>query len=152
VPPTERKGRVHTSTVTVAVLDPREIKQVEFNDRDFRIEWYSGTGCGGQNRNKVKSSCRLTHVPTGVVQTAQTRSRENSYKLALEGIKKLILEISKMQNIKETSLAVREMTGTGMRGDKIRTYRFQDDKTIDHLTGKSARTSDVMRGNFQLLW
>lgn len=152
MPPTERKGRVHTSTVTVAVLDPREIKQVEFNDRDFRIEWYSGTGCGGQNRNKVKSSCRLTHVPTGVVQTAQTRSRENSYKLALEGIKKLILEISKMQNIKETSLAVREMTGTGMRGDKIRTYRFQDDKTIDHLTGKSARTSDVMRGNFQLLW
>jgi peptide chain release factor 1 len=136
----------------VAVLDPREIKQVEFNDCDFRIEWYSGTGCGGQNRNKVKSSCRLTHVPTGVVQTAQTRSRENSYKLALEGIKKLILEISKMQNIKETSLAVREMTGTGMRGDKIRTYRFQDDKTIDHLTGKSARTSDVMRGNFQLLW
>lgn len=152
MPPTERKGRVHTSTVTVAVLDPREIKQVEFNDCDFRIEWYSGTGCGGQNRNKVKSSCRLTHVPTGVVQTAQTRSRENSYKLALEGIKKLILEISKMQNIKETSLAVREMTGTGMRGDKIRTYRFQDDKTIDHLTGKSARTSDVMRGNFQLLW
>lgn len=134
------------------MLDPKEIKQVEFNERDFKVEWYSGTGCGGQNRNKVKSSCRLTHIPTGVVQTAQTRSRENSYKLALEGIKKLIIESDKKKNVLETSRICREMMGSGMRGDKIRTYRFQDDKTIDHITGKSARTSDVMNGNFQLLW
>ena len=90
VPPTERKGRVHTSTVTVAVLDP-SIAQTAIQDRDLRVEWYSGTGAGGQYRNKHQNSCRITHIPTGIQATAQCRSRENSYTEARAAIEQRVL-------------------------------------------------------------
>ena len=76
VGPTERKGRVHTSTVTVAILNVDHYQPKSINEKDIKVEWFSGTGCGGQNRNKVMTSCRLTHLETGTVQTAQCRSRE----------------------------------------------------------------------------
>lgn len=152
IPPTERRGRVHSSTVTVAVLDPLERKQVVFNDRDFKIEWYSGTGCGGQNRNKVQSSCRITHIPSGLVRTAQTRSRENSLKLA----KDAILVALGTQNEKEQNLSRaenrRNQVGSGERGDKIRTYRFQDNIVKDHQTGRTAPCDRVLSGHFELMW
>lgn len=151
IPPTERKGRVHTSTVTVAIVDP-SITQLEIKDSDLKVEWYSGTGAGGQNRNKVKCSCRLTHLPTGVVRTAQTRSRENSFKLAFEELQKFVI----LENTNRRKALINtdrsQQIGSGMRGDKRRTYRFQDDKTVDHMTGKSARTQDVMNGKIDLLW
>lgn len=143
---------MHSSTVTVAVLDPLERKQVVFNDRDFKIEWYSGTGCGGQNRNKVQSSCRITHLPSGLVRTAQTRSRENSLKLA----KDAILVALGTQNEKEQNLSRaenrRNQVGSGERGDKRRTYRFQDNTVSDHMTEKKANLAKVMQGNFDLVW
>lgn len=151
VPPTERKGRVHTSTVTVAIVDPT-IPQVEILDRDLKIEWYSGTGAGGQNRNKVKCSCRLTHVTTGIVRTAQTRSRENSFKLAYDDLTKAITEGHKSKSLTLINFKRKENIGSGMRGDKRRTYRFQDNKTIDHITGKSGRTTDIIAGMIDLLW
>ena len=77
VPPTERKGRVHTSTVTVAIVD-QSTPTIKVADADLKIEWYSGTGAGGQHRNKHQNSCRITHIPTGILATAQCRSRENS--------------------------------------------------------------------------
>jgi len=151
IPPTERKGRVHTSTVTVAIIDP-EIPTLTFRDEDFKIEWYSGTGAGGQHRNKHQNSCRITYIPTGQIATAQHRSRVNS----LEEAKAALIEQLTKGNYldKKASLAVerKSQVGSGMRGDKIRTYRFQDDVVKDHITGKSGSVKQVMRGNFDIMW
>lgn len=151
VPPTERKGRVHTSTVTVAITDPSEFKTT-IQEQDLRIEWYSGTGAGGQHRNKHQNSCRITHIPSGIVATAQCRSRENSLNEARTAIIDKIDNISKMQYNTDIAVDRRRQVGTGMRGDKIRTYRFQDDRVQDHITGKAASTKKVLQGNFDLLW
>lgn len=151
VPPTERKGRIHTSTVTVAITDP-ELQISTYKDSDFRIEWYSGTGAGGQHRNKHQNSCRITYLPTGQVATAQCRSRQNS----LEQAKSALLETLNTQAHKEFKQHLdtdrKLQVGSGMRGDKIRTYRFQDDTVKDHNTGQSASASKVLKGYFDLMW
>lgn len=151
VPPTERKGRVHTSTVTVAVIDPQVISTV-VRESDLEIEWYSGTGAGGQHRNKHQNSCRITHIPTGITAKAECRSRTNSLAEAKSSIQKRVSEVE--QNKHSTDLAIdrKAQVGTGMRGDKIRTYRFQDDQVQDHITGNRASTKKVLQGNFDLLW
>jgi peptide chain release factor 1 len=151
VPPTERKGRVHTSTVTVAVVDPAEVT-ASIKDSDLRIEWYSGTGAGGQHRNKHQNSCRITHIPTGTVATAQCRSRQNSLDQALSTIHKTVDK--QVQNQYNNSIASdrKQQVGSGMRGDKIRTYRFQDDVVKDHVTNKSNSVKRLLSGNFDLLW
>lgn len=151
VPPTERRGRVHTSTVTVAIIDP-SLNTVEFPDTDFKIEWYSGTGAGGQHRNKHQNSCRITHLPSGLVATAQCRSRVNSLDSAKTG---LITQLKQQQELaahREQAHLRKAQVGSGMRGDKIRTYRFQDDSVKDHRNEKSAALKQVMKGNFNLLW
>ena len=151
VPPTERKGRVHTSTVTVAITDP-EIQVKEYKDSDFKIEWYSGTGAGGQHRNKHQNSCRITYLPTGQTATAQCRSRQNSQEQA----KAALLETLNSHADKEFKIGIdanrRQQVGSGMRGDKIRTYRFQDDVVKDHISGKSASVNKVLKGFFDLMW
>lgn len=151
VPPTERKGRVHTSTVTVAVIDPdRPIYQLR--DQDLKVEWYSGTGAGGQHRNKHQNSCRITHIPTGTVCTAQCRSRENSLAEARNALALQVDKQIKTRYNNELAQNRREQVGSGMRGDKIRTYRFQDDVVKDHITGRTASVRQVLAGNFNLLW
>lgn len=153
IPPTERKGRVHTSTVTVAVIDRIEEKtSSSIPDCDLKVEWYSGTGAGGQHRNKHQNSCRITHIPSGLVATAQTRSRQNSYALAIQNIQKELDTDAKRRYNNNIASTRKNQVGTGMRGDKIRTYRFQDDRVQDHLTGKTASTKKVLGGHFDLLW
>lgn len=151
VPPTERKGRVHTSTVTVAVIDP-SAPTIKVKDADLKIEWYSGTGAGGQFRNKHQNSCRITHLPTGMVATSQTRSRQNSLTLALTDIQERVDNLIKAQYNNNLASDRKSQVGTGMRGDKIRTYRFQDDSVQDHITGKRGKCNAILKGNFELLW
>ena len=153
VPPTEKKGRVHTSTVTVAVIDRIEgIRPSSIPQSDLRIEWYSGTGAGGQHRNKHQNSCRITHLPSGIVATAQCRSRQNSLDEAMAAIQmRGDNEANRCYNSNIASDR-KQQVGSGMRGDKIRTYRFQDDRVQDHLTGLAAKCSTVLKGNFDLLW
>jgi len=143
---------VHSSTVTVAVLDPLERRAVEFNNRDFRIEWYSGTGAGGQHRNKHQNSCRITHIATGMVVTSQCRSRENSLEEAKATIVDRLANRSAQAQNSTRAEVRRNQVGSGERGDKRRTYRFQDDRTKDHVTGRETSTAKVMAGNFDLLW
>ena len=153
VPPTERKGRVHTSTVTVAIVEAEgPAKQQTIPESDLKIEWYSGTGAGGQHRNKHQNSCRITHIPTGTVATAQTRSRQNSLDMAMSDIKNRIDNLAKTCYNNSVASNRKQQVGSGMRGDKIRTYRFQDDVVKDHLTDKTASVKKVMAGNFDLLW
>jgi peptide chain release factor 1 len=155
IPPTERKGRVHTSTVTVAVINPT-VKRNTLADRreesDFKVEWFSGTGSGGQHRNKHQNSCRLTHIPTGLEQISQTRSRTSSQATAMSNLIVALDGLATTQHNNVVSKDRKEQVGSGMRGDKIRTYRFQDNNVTDHLTGKSAPCDKVMKGKFDLLW
>ncbi len=151
VPPTERKGRVHTSTVTVAVVDPAVISTT-IAESDLKIEWYSGTGAGGQHRNKHQNSARVTHIPTGIVVTSQCRSRQNSLTEALATIQSRVDQVLQTSYNNIIAIDRRAQVGSGMRGDKIRTYRFQDDRVQDHVTGKTATTKKVLAGNFDLLW
>lgn len=155
VPPTEKRGRTHTSTVMVAITDTSLYQQSDYstiNPKDLKIEWYSGTGAGGQNRNKVQNSCRLTHIPSGIIKTAQTRSRESSYAQALAGMTSL-LSISCAQSFrKQLSSDRKDQMGSGMRGDKIRTYQFQHNIATDHRTEKKLPLLKIMEGNFNLFW
>jgi peptide chain release factor 1 len=146
---------VQTSTVTVAVIDPNknvEHPSLKRDENDFKLEWYSGSGSGGQHRNKHQNSCRITHIPTGVVKTAQTRNRQSSEKEARQS---LLTHLDSMYHqAKRTTFDSdrKGQVGSGMRGDKIRTYRFQDDRVEDHQTGRGASCKKVMGGNFENLW
>lgn len=143
---------MHSSTVTVAVTEPSKAEVVEFNSRDFQIDWYSGTGAGGQHRNKHQNSCRLTHLPSGVVVTSQCRSRENSLAEAKAEILLRLQQTRTSQVAATTAVDRKQQVGSGERGDKIRTYRFQDGLVKDHRTNRSASIDRVLAGNFNLLW
>lgn len=146
-----RKARVHTSTVTVSVLFGTE-EQAEFRDGDFEVTFFSGTGKGGQHRNKHQNCVRMTHVPTGLVQTASSRSREANLREARARLEQRLLEIRTQISDKATNRTRASQIGSGQRGDKRRTYRFQDDRVLDHVTGKSATCKQVMAGEFSRLW
>lgn len=119
---------------------------------DFKTEWYSGSGAGGQHRNKHCNSARIRHVPTGIVRTAQTRKRESSYREAMAA---LVSELDRMAAAHGASMANgtrQRQIGAGMRSDKRRTYRFREDRVVDHVTGRETRCADVMNGFFDALW
>ena len=119
---------------------------------DLKIEWYSGTGAGGQYRNKHQNSCRVTHLPTGIIAKAECRSRSNSLAEAVAEIQRRVDSAAKSQYNKHIATNRKAQVGSGMRGDKIRTYRFQDDVVQDHLTGKRGNVKKVMNGHIDTLW
>ena len=127
-------------------------EQIEIKQSDLRIEWYSGTGPGGQHRNKHQNSCRITHIPTGHIATAQTRSRQNSLNEAMASITKKIEGITLARQEYQEAQNRKQQVGSGMRGDKIRTYRFQDDVVKDHATGRASTCTKILNGYFELLW
>ena len=118
----------------------------------MRIEWYSGTGCGGQNRNKVKASCRLTHLPSGIVKTSQCRTRETSYSTALLDLTKALDRLNNHKIAAELSMQRKNQMGSGCRTDRIRTYRYQDNVVIDHRKDKKASLTEILKGNFNKMW
>lgn len=155
VPPTEKRGRVHTSTVTVAVMSSdvkADAKYSQREEHDFYAEWFSGTGAGGMHRNKKMNSCRLYHLPTGLVESRQGRSRTNNLEDARKALEKLLDAHASGQIHDEQSADRKQQVGSGMRGDKRRTYRFQDNQVVDHINNTSCSTKLVMRGQFDLLW
>lgn len=149
VPPTERRGRVHTSTVTVAVLDGgrSDAPARQLEPDDLRIEWFSGTGKGGQHRNKHQNCCRLIHLPTGIVRTAVGRERGANQREALDALTRAVREREGAASHAAVNATRRDQLGAGERGDKIRTYRAQDDRVVDHRSGRTARYRDVMAGD-----
>lgn len=153
VPITERNSRMHTSTVTVAVIDPTLLTRLEsIPNSELTIKWYSGSGNGGQARNKVQNCCRLIHKPTGMIKTAQFRDRKSSYQQAYGA---MLIELSNLHSVSqsnEQNTNRKVQIGTGMRADKSRTFRFQDDQVVDHRTNKVASCKRIMKGEFQLLW
>lgn len=150
VPPTEKRGRVHTSTVTVSVLSDDATPSI---NPQFRARWFSGTGKGGQHRNKHQNCCELIDAKTGLSRTGQSsRSRDANYR---EAEAALVADLQSRETGKagrDRNATRKQQIGAGMRGDKRRTYRFQDDSVVDHFTGKRAKASVVMKGGFDLLW
>jgi peptide chain release factor 1 len=129
-----------------------EIGSVAIAKNDLKIEWYSGTGAGGQYRNKHQNSCRITHIPTGIIAKSECRSRTNSLNEAVAEIQRRVDESAKISYNNNIATNRKTQVGSGMRGDKIRTYRFQDDTVQDHRTGKTAQAKKILSGNFDLLW
>ena len=156
IPSTEKRGRVHTSTVTVAVIDPNTQIDSSYSKRDqtdFRIEWFNGTTkAGGQHHQKNATCCRIIHIPTGITQTSQGRSRKANEEEAKSKILEILLKKSSGINSLATNESRSKQIGSGMRGDKRRTYRFQDDKVSDHETNKEVSCREIMKGKIDLLW
>ena len=137
----------------MAIIDANIAPQnIAIADSELNVEWYSGTGAGGQHRNKHQNSCRITHITTGIVVTAQCRSRQNSLNEAMTTIKQRLNDITTSTYNNTVATDRKQQVGSGMRGDKIRTYRFQEDAVKDHMTDKSASLKKVMDGGFAMLW
>jgi peptide chain release factor 1 len=155
IPDNERRGRVHSSTVTVAVLGQGDHRQGPWQQReesDFKLEWFSGQGAGGQHRNKHQNSARLVHLPTGTVRCAQTRSRANSYAEAKMAMDVELDMLSGRALAEGSNRARREQIGKGERSDRQRVWRFQHDRVLDLRTGREIRCSAAMRGQIDGLW
>lgn len=126
-------------------------KYSQRDEKDYRIEWFSGTGKGGQHRNKHQNSCRIIHIPTGLKQEKQGRKRSSNKTAALAELNKRLDLIASQKKAAALGVNKKAQVGSGMRGDKFRTYRFQDNIVTDHRTGRKAKCSKVMKGRFDLL-
>ncbi len=151
VPPTETRGRVHTSTVVVAVV-PEITVDTTLDERDLSVSWFSGTGKGGQKRNKVQSSCRVTHTLSGITETRQGRSRTANYEDAVAAIQIRLSSEGQSSANSAASVQRRGLMGSGQRGDKSRTIRFQDNIAVDHRTNKRMTAVDYLKGKMDQLW
>lgn len=122
------------------------------DDQYFKIEWFSGTGKGGQHRNKHQNSARVTHIPTGITEARQSRSRENNLADAKAAILERLRNAASSHHQQQLSDIRKEQMGSGERGDKIRTIRFQDNIVTNNLNNKRISTELYMRGQIDKLW
>lgn len=137
VPVTERQGRIHTSTATVAVLPEIPEGEIYLKPEDLEWEFFRSGGKGGQNVNKVSSAVRLRHKPTGIVVSAQTeRDQYQNRQMALSMLRAKLWERELLEKEKTLS-EQRSIIGRGMRAEKIRTYNFPQNRVTDHRINKS---------------
>ncbi len=149
VPATESQGRIHTSTVTVAVLpEAEEVDQIDINDKDLKIDTYRASGAGGQHVNKTDSAVRITHLPTNLVVACQDeRSQHQNKDKAMKILRAKLLEMERRRQEEELAADRRSQVGTGDRSEKIRTYNYPQSRVTDHRVGMSVKNlADVMNG------
>ena len=149
VPPNEKRGRVHTSTITVAVLPEPTEAQVVLREADLDFSTCRGSGAGGQHRNKTESAVVLKHLPTGIVVRCENeRSQNQNKETARAVLRARIWEVTQLALDGKRAYERKQQVGSGMRGDKRRTIRTQDDVVNDHTTGRQWRFKDYVRGNW----
>lgn len=149
IPETDKRGRVHSSTVTVAVLvEPTPI-QLVLNDKDLDIRTCRGSGAGGQHRNKTESAIQITHIPTGTTAHCENERSQAQNKATALGL--LRARLWAAQHAAATARHANErkgQVGSGMRGDKRRTVRCQDNQVNDHVTGQFWTYKEYQRGQW----
>lgn len=143
VPETESQGRIHTSTVTVAVLPEAEDVEVEILEKDLKIDAYRAGGAGGQYVNKTESAIRITHLPTGIVVTCQDeKSQGKNKESAMKVLKTRVYDYYRSQQEKEYASSRKLLVGTGDRSERIRTYNFPQGRVTDHRIGLTLYSLD----------
>ena len=153
VPSTESSGRIHTSTITVAVLPEADDVDVSIGDSDLRIDIFHAGGHGGQNVNKVATAVRITHIPTGIVAVCQDeRSQMRNKQKAMDVIKARLLDKATREQQQSISSDRKSQVGTGERAEKIRTYNYPQDRITDHRINLTIHNMEnVLNGNLDIL-
>lgn len=151
IPTTERYGRIHTSTATIAVLPLVPETDIQVNPADLDWQFYRSSTQGGQNVQKVSTAVRLIHKPTGIVVTCeQERFQEQNRKIALELLRSKLWEKEEQKKQREIDSLRRQAIGRGMRSEKSRTYNYPQNRITDHQTNKKwYNLEDVLEGNLE---
>jgi peptide chain release factor 1 len=149
VPVTESSGRIHTSTVTVAILPEAEEVELEISPNDLKIDRFRSTGPGGQSVNTTDSAIRITHIPTGMVVTCQDEKSQHKNKdKALKILRARLFDIAEREKHDELALKRKSQVGTGDRSERIRTYNFPQNRITDHRIGLNLHNlEEVLEGN-----
>ncbi|MEA2021376.1 MAG: peptide chain release factor 1 [Candidatus Caldatribacteriota bacterium] len=153
VPITESSGRIHTSTVTVAILPEAEEVELEISSNDLKIDRFRSTGPGGQSVNTTDSAIRITHIPTGMVVTCQDEKSQHKNKdKALKILRARLLDKAEREKHEELALKRKNQVGTGDRSERIRTYNFPQNRITDHRIGLNLHNlEEVLEGNLDSL-
>jgi len=149
VPETESQGRIHTSTVTVAVLPEAEEVEVEINPTDLQIDTYRSSGAGGQHVNKTESAIRITHIPTGIVVECQDeRSQYKNKDKAMKVLRAKLYDLSLREQNEKIASQRRSQVGTGDRSERIRTYNYPQGRVSDHRINLTLyRLESILNGD-----
>lgn len=153
IPPTEKRGRVQTSTVTVAVLREPTPQELVIPDKDLEISTCRGSGAGGQAVNKTSFAVQIKHLPSGLqVRCESDRSQLRNKDIALSMLRAKLLQIREEADTASANSSRRGQIGCGARGDKRRTIAVQRGEVVDHITGKSCDMKRYLQGQVDLLW